>query len=175
MAQPYMVMATQNPVESYGTFPLPEAQMDRFFMRLSLGYPERDEETSVLRRRDSKSILEELGAVVTPEELSALQNSYSEVRVSDELADYLMNIVIRTRTDELASLGVSTRGALALYRASQIRAAVNGRDYVIPEDVKTEAMAVLPHRIVLSGNSHLDTATFVRRILDDVPVPLDRP
>lgn len=175
MAEPYMVMATQNPVESYGTFPLPEAQMDRFFMRLSLGYPEREEELGVLRRPDSKRILDGLSAVVTTDELSALQVSYPDVRVADDVADYIMKLVERTRKDDLVSLGVSTRGALALYRASQIRAAVSGRDYVIPEDVKTEAMTVLPHRIVLSGNSHLDGADFVRRILDDVPVPIDRP
>ena len=174
MANPYMVMATQNPVESYGTFPLPEAQMDRFFMRLSLGYPERDQEISVLGRRDAKAILNELDAVVSPEELNELQETYSGVLVADVIAGYLMDIVERTRKDDLVSLGVSTRGALALYRASQIRAAVSGRDYVIPEDVKTEAMTVLPHRIVLSGNSHLDDVTFIRRILDEVPVPIER-
>ena len=174
MANPYMVMATQNPVESYGTFPLPEAQMDRFFMRLSLGYPERDQEISVLGRRDAKAILNELDAVVSPEELNELQETYSGVLVADVIAGYLMDIVERTRKDDLVSLGVSTRGALALYRASQIRAAVSGRDYVIPEDVKTEAMTVLPHRIVLSGNSHLDDVAFIRRILDEVPVPIER-
>ncbi len=175
MSEPYMVMATQNPVESYGTFPLPEAQMDRFFMRLSLGYPERGEEISVLGRKDSKEILEGLSAVVTPEELSELQKSFSEVRVTDEIAEYVMDIVARTRKDDLVTLGVSTRGALALYRASQIRAAVSGRDYVIPEDVKAESLTVLPHRIVLAGSSHLDASTYVRRILDELPVPLDRP
>ena len=175
MSEPYMVMATQNPVESYGTFPLPEAQMDRFFMRLSLGYPERGEEISVLGRKDSKEILEGLSAVVTPEELSELQKSFSEVRVTEEIAEYVMDIVARTRKDDLVTLGVSTRGALALYRASQIRAAVSGRDYVIPEDVKAESLTVLPHRIVLAGSSHLDASTYVRRILDELPVPLDRP
>ncbi len=175
MAQPYMVMATQNPVESYGTFPLPEAQMDRFFMRLSLGYPARNEEISVLRRRDSKDILEGLAAVVLPEELFALQKEYPAVRVDDDVAAYLMDLVERTRTHDLVSLGVSTRGALALYRASQIRAAVSGRDYVIPEDVKTEALTVLPHRIVLSGSSHLDAVALIRRTLDEISVPIDRP
>ena len=174
MANPYMVMATQNPVESYGTFPLPEAQMDRFFMRLSLGYPEREQEISVLGRRDAKAILNDLDAVVSPEELNELQASYSGVLVADVIAGYLMDIVERTRKNDLVSLDVSTRGALALYRASQIRAAVSGRDYVIPEDVKTEAMTVLPHRIVLSGNSHLDDVAFIRRVLDEVPVPIER-
>ena len=175
MADPYMVMATQNPIESYGTFPLPEAQMDRFFMRLSMGYPAREEEIAVLRRRDSKAILSELDAVVTPGDLTALQAAYPDVRVSDEIAGYLMDLVERIRTHELVGLGVSTRGALALYRASQIRAAIKGREYVIPEDVKAEAVTVLPHRIVLSGSSHLDAVTLIRRTLDEVPVPLDRP
>ncbi|MBQ4297317.1 MAG: MoxR family ATPase [Clostridia bacterium] len=175
MAEPYMVMATQNPVESFGTFPLPEAQMDRFFMRLSLGYPGREEELSVLCRRDSREILEELAPAVTAEELAELQKSYPGIRVSDDVAGYLMDLVERTRTHELTTLGVSTRGALALYRAAQIRAALSGRDYVIPEDVKTEAMTVLPHRIVLSGSRHLDPAAFIRRILDELPVPIDRP
>ena len=175
MADPYMVMATQNPIESYGTFPLPEAQMDRFFMRLSMGYPVREDEIAVLQRRDSKAILSELDAVVTPADLTALQAEYPNVRVSDEIAGYLMDLVERIRAHELVSLGVSTRGALALYRASQIRAAVKGRDYVIPEDVKAEAVTVLPHRIVISGSSHLDAVTLIRRTLDEVSVPLDRP
>jgi len=175
MAEPYMVMATQNPVESYGTFPLPEAQLDRFFMRLSLGYMEREEEIGVLRRRDAKDLLSELSQVVTAEEIAQLQKTYAGVSVKDDIAAYIMDIVEYTRKAELLNVGVSTRGALALYRASQIKAAVSGRDFVIPEDVKTEAMAVLPHRIILTGRSHLDAEGFLRRALEEVAVPLDRP
>ena len=175
MTEPYMVMATQNPVESYGTFPLPEAQLDRFFMRLSLGYMERGDEIGVLRRRDAKELLAELPQVVAPEELAELRKAYPEVKVSDDNADYLMEIVEYTRNHELLNVGVSTRGSLALYRAAQIRAAVSGRDFVIPEDIKTEAMFVLPHRIILAGRSHLDADGFLRRALEDVAVPLDRP
>ena len=175
MEQPYMVMATQNPVESYGTFPLPEAQLDRFFLRLRLGYPTRSQEISVLRRPDAKRILEDLKPVVTREELLALREQYPAVRVSDDVAGYLMDLVEKTRSDELVALGVSTRGALALYRAAQLRAAISGRDYAIPEDVKTEALAVLPHRLVLNGHSHLDAEGYLKRVLEDLPVPLDRP
>ena len=175
MTEPYMVMATQNPVESYGTFPLPEAQLDRFFMRLSLGYMEREDEIAVLRRRDSKELLSELSAVTSPEEIAALRSAFSEVRVGNDIAAYLMDIVEYTRRHELLNIGVSTRGALALYRAAQIRAALCGRDFVIPEDVKAEAMFVLPHRIILTGRSHLDAEGFLRRALEEVAVPLDRP
>jgi len=175
MREPYLVMATQNPVESFGTFPLPEAQLDRFFMRLSLGYMAREDELAVLRRADSRALLETLSCVTDDGELTALRRAYPAVRVSDDIAGYLMDLVDDTRRHELLSVGVSTRGALALYRASQIRAALRGRDFVIPEDVKAEAVAVLPHRIVMTGRSHLDAANFIRRVLDDVAVPLDRP
>ncbi len=170
---PYMVMATQNPVESYGTFPLPEAQMDRFFMRLRLGYMDRDEELSVLRRADSKAILSDLEPVVTVDELLALQAAYPQVRVSDDVAGYLMDLIAYTRSSEIVNLGVSTRGALALYRAAQIHAALHDRDYVIPEDVKQEALCVLPHRIFLAGNSHLNPEAFLQRAMDELTVPLE--
>ena len=120
MTEPYMVMATQNPIESYGTFPLPEAQMDRFFMRLKLGYMTREQEISVLRRPDAKQLLEEIFPVVSSEEIEALRVGFSEVRVSDDIANYIMDIVNITRTNETIANGVSTRGSLALYRASQI-------------------------------------------------------
>ena len=173
VAEPYMVMATQNPVESAGTFPLPEAQMDRFFMRLSLGYMTREQEMSVLRRPDTKTLLEELQTVVRPEELFALRREAQSVKLSDEVAGYIMDIVGATRKSDLLALGVSARGSIALCRAAQIRAAVSGRDFVIPEDVKEEARAVLPHRIVMTGRSHLDSEAFIRGLLEDTPVPLE--
>ena len=171
----FLVMATQNPLESYGTFPLPEAQLDRFFMRLSLGYLTREDELRVLRRADGQELLAQLAPVTDDGELETLQRTYGEVRVGDDAAGYLMDIVAHTRQHELLSLGVSTRGSIALYRAAQIRAAVNGRDFVIPEDIKAEAVTVLPHRIVMAGRSHLDAVGFIRRVLEDVAVPLDRP
>ena len=174
MTEPYMVMATQNPIESYGTFPLPEAQMDRFFMRLKLGYMTREQEISVLRRPDAKQLLEEIFPVVSGEEIEALRAGFSEVRVSDDIANYIMDIVNITRTNETIANGVSTRGSLALYRASQIYAAMQGRDYVIPEDVKKEALCVLPHRIMLVSSSHADYTRFISNLIEGIEVPLEK-
>ena len=173
MAEPYIVMATQNPVESYGTFPLPEAQMDRFFMRLSLGYMTREQEIGVLRREDSRAIAEALPQVTGPEEILRLRKAYPQVRVGDDIAGYIMDLAEFTRKSRLLSCGVSTRGTLALYRASQICAALSGRDYVIPEDVKKEAAAVLPHRLTVITGSHLGPAQFVENMLEEVAVPLE--
>ena len=171
--EPYIVMATQNPVESYGTFPLPEAQLDRFFMKLSLGFMTREQETSVLRRPDTKALLEDLQQVVTPEELSQLQSSYQGVKVSDDIASYIMDIVEYTRNSDKLAYGVSTRGSLALYRAAQIQAAISGRDFVIPEDVRKEAPYVLSHRIMTVARSHIDNGKFIMNMLDEIPVPLE--
>ena len=168
-----MVMATQNPVESYGTFPLPEAQLDRFFMKLSLGYMTKEQEIGILRRPETVRIVDSLEQVVSGEEIMQMRSLFSQVTVSDEIASYIMDIVTYTRQSNLLVNGVSARGSLALYKASQIHAALNGRDYVIPEDVKKEAMAVLPHRIMLSGRSHLGSQGFVRNMLEDVEVPLE--
>ena len=174
MQEPYLVMASQNPLESYGTFPLPEAQLDRFFMRLKLGYMTREQEISVLRRPDTRTLLEELQPVLEPGELEALKESYPQVRVSDDIAAYIMNLVDATRRSELLLAGISTRGTIALYRACQIIAALRGRDYVIPEDVKEEALCVLPHRLTLVSQSHLDSVQFLENLLDEVPVPLEK-
>ena len=173
MKSPYMVMATQNPVENYGTFPLPEAQMDRFFMRLSLGYMTREQEISVMRREDTRAIIDSLDRVVDREELSSLKTAFGAVRVSDDVAAYMMDIVDYTRKSDALSCGVSTRGAVALYRASQICAAMHGRDYVIPEDVKREAVCVLPHRLTIISGRHTDSVRFTLNMLDEVPVPLE--
>ena len=174
MSEPYMVMATQNPVESFGTFPLPEAQLDRFFMKLSMGYMTREQEISVMRREDVKDIIATLTKVVTIEELKALRAAYSQVNVSDDIAGYIMDLVEYTRNSKLLECGISTRGSLALYRACQIAAAFAGRDYVIPEDVKTEALYVLPHRLSVAAESHLSADKFVENMLLEVPVPLEK-
>lgn len=175
MTEPYMVMATQNPLESYGTFPLPEAQMDRFFMRLSLGYMTREQEISVLRRPDSKELLGQLAPVASAGEITALRGSFGEVRVSDDVAGYIMDIVDATRRDPSIANGVSTRGSLALYRASQLCAALQGRDYVIPEDVRREALCVLPHRLILVSSIHSDPRRYLAGLLEEIEVPLEKP
>lgn len=171
--EPFMVMATQNPLESYGTFPLPEAQIDRFFMRLSLGYMPRVQEKQVLSRKATHLLVEDLPQVVTPEETMQLRQMASEVTVSDDVLNYIMDIVEYTRNESAAMTGVSTRGAIALYRAAQVHAAICGRDYVIPEDVKTEVMPVLGHRIVMGLTSHMDTEKLINTILSKVSVPLE--
>lgn len=173
MERPFMVMATQNPIESYGTFPLPDAQMDRFFMRLSMGYMEREQEIEVISRASTLKLLEELECVVSPEETTILFSEYTKVAVSDDVKGYIMDIIEATRNNDSLQTGVSTRGAIALYKASQITAAMNGRDYVIPEDVKQEAVPVLAHRITSGSASSLDAVRFIERILTHVQVPLE--
>ena len=174
LAEPFMVLATQNPLESFGTFPLPDAQMDRFFMRLSLGYMNREQEMEVLARPSAQAVLSELQTVVTPEETAYVRSAYREVKVSDDVKNYLMDIVEATRTQSGFLSGVSTRGALALYQASQAYAALQGRDYVIPEDVKGLAPAVLCHRISLGSSMNAEAAMQrMNKLLQTIPVPLE--
>ncbi len=173
MASPFMVMATQNPIESYGTFPLPEAQMDRFFMRLSMGYMNREQELSVVARPSTLTLIEELQQVVTTEELDELRRTYHEVQVSDDVAGYIMDLVTATRqTRELVN-GVSTRGAIALYKAAQVTAAMEGRDYVIPEDVVREALPVLAHRVAAASGSKMDAENYLTEKIGGIVVPLE--
>lgn len=173
MAEPFIVMATQNPLESYGTFPLPDAQMDRFFMRLSLGYMKREEEIKVISRRLASDLVKELGCVVTAEETAALKAQISEVTVSDDVMDYIMNIISATRNDSKLARGVSTRGGICLFRAAQAKAALNGRDYVIPEDVRDLAPAVLAHRVGGGTTSREDSEAYIARLVKEVKVPLE--
>ena len=173
MESPYMVMATQNPVESYGTFPLPEAQLDRFFMRLKLGYMTREQEMSVMAREDSIKIVDSLKCVLDSAQLQKMQESFAKVQVSSEIAKYIMDIVDYTRKSSMLQCGVSVRASLALYKASQLYAAINGRDYVIPEDVKKQARYVLVHRIALNTKTHMDNEAFVATMLEEVEVPLE--
>lgn len=174
MADPFIVMATQNPIESYGTFPLPEAQIDRFFMKLTMGYLAREQEQSLFAREDTRVLIERLEQVVSYEESKKLQQQYTEVNVSQDVSDYIMDIVEYTRDSSLLVNGVSTRGSIALYKAAQLYAAINGRDYVIPEDVKKEAVPVLSHRVIVSSSSHMDASRYMEKLLDDVKVPLEK-
>ena len=175
MAEPFMIMATQNPLESHGTFPLPEAQTDRFFMRLSLGYMDRESELSVLLGDDKVETVKTLPACVTPEETAAVKAAVREVEVVPDVASYILDIVEATRKDARIRIGVSTRGAQALFRASQAKAAVSGRDYVMPEDVKDLAPAVLAHRLTLVGaGSRAEAESVIKSILEEVRVPLEQ-
>ncbi|MCD8054782.1 MAG: MoxR family ATPase [Lachnospiraceae bacterium] len=173
LQEPFMVMATQNPLESYGTFPLPEAQIDRFFMRLSLGYMTREQELSVLSRPAAVNLLAGLSQTVTAGETVYVRTAYREVKVSDEVKDYLMDIIEGTREESAFVSGVSTRGALALYQASQAYAALSGRTYVLPEDVKYLAPFVLSHRLGAGDKSGAKSGDFLNRILERIRVPLE--
>lgn len=175
LPEPFMVMATQNPIEAYGTFPLPEAQTDRFFMRLTLGYMTREQELSVISRRSSAELLQALEQAVFPEETAYMKEHYHEVLVSADVAGYIMDVVSRTRSESSFVTGASTRGAIALYKASQVYASFHGRDYVLPEDVQYVAPYVLCHRLssassVKSG----DAKAYVRKLLTEIPVPLEK-
>ena len=174
MAQPFMVMATQNPIESYGTFPLPEAQVDRFFMRLSMGYMTREQELAVISRRSTLTLVEELNQVGTPEETAELQRQFHDVAVCDDVAGYILDLVSVTRYASELVNGVSTRGAIALYKAAQVTAALEGRDYVIPEDVVREALPVLAHRVSAASGSKKDAESYLRKKIGDVIVPLEK-
>ena len=174
MDEPFFVMATQNPVESYGTFPLPEAQLDRFFMKISLVYMTREQELAVIARKPAADILETLTPVISPEEIAAMKAEFPQVAVCKEVAGYIMDLVEKTRTESRFVTGVSTRGAIALYRASQVTAACAGRNFVIPEDVLETAPYVLSHRIISrGGESFEDAKKYLMRLAETVPVPLE--
>jgi MoxR-like ATPase len=173
--KPFMVMATQNPLESGGTFPLPEAQKDRFMMKLSMGYMQRAEELSVLSREDSIDLLSRIEQVVSIEETLELQKNYSQIEVSDPVKEYIMDIIDRTRNDRRIAQGASTRAALSLYRAAQLSAAIEGRPYVIPEDVKSLAVCIIEHRLSYYGVVRRNDGTSIcQEIVDSVPVPTEQ-
>ncbi|MDQ6789751.1 MAG: MoxR family ATPase [Candidatus Dormibacteraeota bacterium] len=159
---PFMVMATQNPVEYSGTFPLPEAQLDRFFMKVKLGYLPAREEAELLGLEKVESPFDELQPVVSPSELAAAQRAVRDVFVKPELKDYMAHLVGKTRNHPEIALGVSTRGTINLFHASQARAAILGRPYVVPDDVKALVDSVLGHRIILRPNAEMQGASATR-------------
>ncbi len=174
MPETFMIMATQNPLESHGTFPLPEAQTDRFFMRLSLGYMERDQELSVLTGADTNAAVAALSPLVTPEDTEEVKQEIKKIAVAPDVAGYLMDLIAATRADSRIRIGASTRGALALYAASQACAALKGRSYVTPEDVKSMAPSVLAHRLVTAGSARIsENESLVRELAESVRVPLE--
>ena len=170
--EPFMVMATQNPLENYGTFPLPEAQMDRFFMKLHMGYMQPEQEMEVMSRSSGADVLKQLEPVVSLNEIQLLKNTFHDIRVSQEVKEYMMHIITATRNSATLTSGVSTRGAIALYQASQVKAAVNGREFVIPEDVQEMCVPVLAHRLSNSGSTK-QVEKSIRDILAGIPVPVE--
>ena len=176
---PFMVVATQNPVEHHGTYPLPESQVDRFMLRLRVGYPSFDVEKEILRDREHSDPLESLRPVMTAEDILELQRAVHNVTVDDALVDYLMRIVAATRESETLDLGVSPRGTLALFRAAQALALTDGRDYCLPDDIKRLILPVFAHRLVVNSrfSSSLqrrseEAEEVLREIMKTVSVPL---
>ncbi len=175
LQQPFLVIATQNPVEHHGTYPLPESQLDRFLMRMRIGYPDREAEREILRNSDHTGAAA-VRPVLSSEELLALQEQVARVAVDDALVEYMLKIVEKTRTHESLALGVSPRGAQALYRAAQSLALVEGRLYVIPDDVKRLIVPVCAHRVTLARTSlGQRTAELSERVLQDIVTTVDVP
>jgi MoxR-like ATPase len=174
MKRPFLVMATQNPIEYEGTFPLPEAQLDRFMLRISLGYPNKEDEQKILDAQQFKHPIEELDQAVTVDELVDAQEQVKQVHVDDLIKTYIVDLVGMTREHPDAYLGASPRGSITLYKTAQVRAAMDGRDYVIPDDVKALAMTALAHRLIVSPSARIkdvDPRAVVEDVLQSVPVP----
>ena len=172
---PFLVIATQNPIEYEGTYPLPEAQLDRFLLRTAFGYPTREDEVDVLGRRIERGSEDaELRAVIDRETLLEMQRAIEDVYVADGIREYCVDLVAGTRASQSAAVGASPRGSLALLKLSRCRAALNGRDYVLPDDVKAIAVPALAHRLVLRPELWVQRITaddVVREVLDTVPTP----
>jgi MoxR-like ATPase len=176
LPRPFIVLATQNPVELEGTFPLPEAQLDRFLMRLELGYPSADDEVEVLARYQQSEPLEELAPVASAADMLALQQAVRQLHIADPVRRYVIEIVRATRSSDEVQLGASPRASLALHRAAQALAALRGRDFVKPDDVKELAPPVLAHRLILHPEARLRgraPATIVQALVARVPAPVE--
>lgn len=174
MPKPFLVMATQNPIEYEGTFPLPEAQLDRFVLRIRLGYVSKEEEINILSAQQFKHPLEGLGQVLSHEELVQLQEVVKDIYVDRSIKEYIISIIDATRNHPDVYLGASPRGSLALYKTSQALAALLGRDYVIPDDIKLLTEPTLAHRLIISPAArmkNIDAEEVIAEILDSIPVP----
>lgn len=175
LPEPFMVIATQNPVETYGTYHLPEAQMDRFFMKISMGYPTMQEEFAILERNGEGNPIGNIsGAVISTQEVCQLQKKVNAVQVTDSVKNYILALVRATRESDMSALGVSPRGSIACYKAVRASAFLHGRSFATPDDVKDLAVPVLAHRILLSpkGRNMLGSPeALVKQLLDTLPVP----
>lgn len=177
LPRPFIVLATQNPVELEGTFPLPEAQIDRFLLRVAIGYPDQAEENAILERFRLDDPLPDLQAVTTPEEMLALQAERRRIRVEESVRDYVVRIARATRENSEVQLGASPRATLGLYSAAQGWAAIQGREYVLPDDVKQVAPHVLSHRLMIAPQAQLrgrNAQELINDIVTTVPVPVER-
>lgn len=178
LPRPFLVMATQNPIEYEGTFPLPEAQLDRFMLKLQIGYPDPADERQMVRSQQLRHPIDNLPAVSSPEELIRFQDTIGQVHLDDSLLDYIIKLVSATRNHRELSLGASPRSTLALTRCAQARAALSGRDYVLPDDIKKMAVPVMSHRLIVKSESILrgrQAEFIVAELLNTVPVPVEGP
>lgn len=176
LPKPFMVLATQNPVETYGTYHLPEAQMDRFAMKISMGYPSAREEADILERNEYENPVSKLTSVLTTDDIIAIQEEVKKVRAADNVKNYIVAISDATRNDDNIKLGVSPRGSIALYKAAKASAFIDERDYITPDDVKKNAAAVLSHRIMLSPRGKAEFARaeeVIENALSRVNVPTE--
>jgi MoxR-like ATPase len=177
LPKPFLLIATQNPIELEGTFPLPEAQLDRFLLRVQIGYPSEDEEQAILHRFKQEEVLETLQAVASADQLMELQRAVRAVYWQPEVERYLLAVVRATRGHPSVQLGVSPRGTLALYRGCEAYAAMHGRDYVLPDDVKRLAPSVLAHRLLTSSRTRMrgmQSVEIIKNILATTPVPIEK-
>jgi MoxR-like ATPase len=172
---PFLVMATQNPIELEGTFPLPEAQLDRFLLKIQLGYPDKEEEILIMKRFQETDPFLQLQPVATPEDITELQKARRRIHVSQPIREYVADIVRATREDETIQFGASPRASLGLMRAGQALATLRGREYVLPDDIKHLAPPVLTHRLILKEDERLrgkSTDLFIEKLIDRIPVPI---
>jgi MoxR-like ATPase len=175
LSAPFIVFATENPMEFEGTYPLPESQLDRFLLRISMGYPDRHHETEVLKAHQKSKPLDAVQPVLTAEQVVEIQRNVSEVKINDSIVQYILDIVDATRNSNELAAGVSTRGAIALSRISQSLALLEGRDFVIPDDVKKLVVPVFAHRVIpktyISGNQRESAEALIERLAESVAVP----
>ncbi|MGD0280781.1 MAG: MoxR family ATPase [Dissulfurispiraceae bacterium] len=174
LPQPFFVIATQNPVEQFGTFPLPESQLDRFMMKISIGYPSREAEKEILKGGSRRAELYNLKPMMNKEEVMALEEDIKKkVYVSDKIFEYMLNIIEATRRSKYLMAGISTRGALAMHYTARTNAYFNGRDFVIPEDIRELAEYLIPHRVIFREEyEHLEKREIIQSLIEEIPAPV---
>ncbi len=172
LPQPFFVIATQNPVEQYGTFPLPESQLDRFLMKISIGYPSREAEKEIIKGGSKREELYKIQPFITKEEIIKIQEEIKNVYVSDKIADYILDIVWATRESKYLESGLSTRGTLAIVDTAKTNAYMEGRDFVIPEDIKKLYKYVIPHRVIFKPEYESQKEEIIKTIVESIPTPI---
>lgn len=172
LPQPFFVIATQNPVEQYGTFPLPESQLDRFLMKISIGYPSKEAEKEIIKGGSKREYLYEIKPFISKEEILKIQEEIDKVYVSDKIADYILDIVWATRESKYLESGLSTRGTLGIVKTAKTNAYIEGRDYIIPEDIKKLYPYVIAHRVIFKPEYEAQKSEIIKWIVEEIPIPV---